>query len=410
MVLQHTKIAWGMLLFLCACGGGHSTGASGSSGTVSTGGDTVDASVGGSDGGTNAATGDDAGGLDAGSVPAQPATALPSTLRNYVFVTSTTQAASFGGLINADILCNAAAKTAGLPGNYVAWLSTSGTNAKDRVSVSARGWVRTDGLPFAVSYSALIEGAILYPPRLDENAKDLGSDATPVFTATKTDGTYYVGGTYSDCAGWTSTDATNVLRAGSPSGATQQWTAASGPTCAQHGRLYCFGIDNAVSVAAPKRSGRFAFLSRGAFVPGPGLVGADTLCSSEAKAAGLLGPYLALLASDGKSAAGRFGDGKPWVRFDGVAIADRAADLFGGKPLLAPISLQLDGQYLGSVAVWTGADTVNRAPATDTYCASWNDQSLQGRYGICGDTGVEFFAFGTLPCSTRYLHLYCLQP
>src|SRR5439155_17879039 len=51
---------------------------------------------------------------------------------NLVFVTSTTQPpGSLGGLAGADMLCNARAAAPGLPGTYVAWLSTPSVRAID---------------------------------------------------------------------------------------------------------------------------------------------------------------------------------------------------------------------------------------------------------------------------------------
>src|SRR5215510_6780649 len=68
---------------------------------------------------------------------------------NLVFVTSQhVIAGQLGSLAAADAVCNESAANAGLPGVYVAWLSTSATNAIDRLA-GARGWVRPDGRPFA---------------------------------------------------------------------------------------------------------------------------------------------------------------------------------------------------------------------------------------------------------------------
>jgi len=67
---------------------------------------------------------------------------------NFVFATSTSYPADFGGLAGADAICNQHAGDAGLPGTYVAWLSTTTVDARDRLA-GARGFVRPDGLPFA---------------------------------------------------------------------------------------------------------------------------------------------------------------------------------------------------------------------------------------------------------------------
>src|SRR5690348_11017356 len=79
--------------------------------------------------------GDDAPGVDA--APGGP---------NRAFVTRSVLPGNFGGIDVADGLCNTEASDAGLGGTFVAWLSTSAVDARDRLDGS-RGWVRTDGLP-----------------------------------------------------------------------------------------------------------------------------------------------------------------------------------------------------------------------------------------------------------------------
>lgn len=65
---------------------------------------------------------------------------------NYVFVTSATFAASAFAPDAVDRECNALAGAAGLPGHYVAWVSTSTQNARDRLG-AARGWFAPMGYP-----------------------------------------------------------------------------------------------------------------------------------------------------------------------------------------------------------------------------------------------------------------------
>ena len=71
-------------------------------------------------------------------------------------------------------------------------------DAPSRLSAS-RGWVRTDGAPFADSPSSLMTGELVFPARLDEYGSDLGDQV--VFTGTE-------GGvkTVETCADWTSAD------------------------------------------------------------------------------------------------------------------------------------------------------------------------------------------------------------
>ena len=130
--------------------------------------------------------------------------AVSCIVHNLVFFTSTTHDGNLGAppsaaFAAADGICNARAQAAGLPGSYVAWLSTSTANAKDRLGTS-RGWVRTDGLPFVDTVADLVAGKVLYPPRANES----GSVATTqivVLTGTQGNGTAQAGLT---CADWDS--------------------------------------------------------------------------------------------------------------------------------------------------------------------------------------------------------------
>jgi len=58
---------------------------------------------------------------------------------NIVFISNAVTPAPMGGLAGGDMLCNDAATAAGLPGAYVAFLSTATVNAIDRLAGS-RGW------------------------------------------------------------------------------------------------------------------------------------------------------------------------------------------------------------------------------------------------------------------------------
>ncbi len=342
--------------------------------------------------------------------PDQPGMQLtPTTLHNYAFVTSLAYGADFGGLSGADALCDARAKSAGLPGIYKAWLSTKTENARDRIPTDAGGWARPDRLPFAASRASLLAGAVLYPPRITEMGDDLLGDPFPLTTATGPDGTFYANGTYSDCAGWTSIDSSQNYRSGSAAGGTFQWTAADGATCEQYGRLLCLGVDDAATVIITAHTGRLAFLSSETFAPGGGVARADALCQREADDHARPGVFQALLAVEGASAASRFTAGEPWLRADGVAIALDTENLLAGGPLLAPITLQLDGSYHGTTGVWTGADSIAKAPVTAAHCASWTNTMGEGRYGISGQSDAQAIVSADLPCDSSYLHLYCLE-
>ena len=132
------------------------------------------ASVGGDGGG-----GDDGGGNVDSPIPpgTNVAFAVAAPIRAYML----------GSIAGADIVCNQAAGAAHLPGNYVAWLSDSTTNAIDRLTGS-RGWVRADGKPFVDTPADLIAGKIFYPLDVDEHGTALPPN-TKVATGTLANGT-----------------------------------------------------------------------------------------------------------------------------------------------------------------------------------------------------------------------------
>jgi hypothetical protein len=336
-------------------------------------------------------------------------TEVDPSVHNYVFVTSEEYMADFGELTVADAHCDALAAQAGLAGTYVAWLSTSTVDARDRLPETSHGWARPDGLVFALSRRSLIAGEILYPPRLDETGADSEESYPLVFTGTEADGTFYTGGRYDHCADWTSTDTGRLFRSGTPSGGPLLWTAGGGADCGARARLYCFGTDNAVDHEHEPATGRLAFVSEAELVPGGGLDAADALCQSEAEASGFAGEFAALLATSSASAASRFADGEPWVRPDGAAIAARAASLLRGDQLASPIAQQADGKYVSALGVWTGASDVVTAPGIDTHCNDWTSTAGDGNTGMAAYTGQGYFDVGTAPCSATYLHVYCLQ-
>lgn len=309
---------------------------------------------------------------------------------NFVFETSVALRMPFGATAAAsqaaaDGLCAARAAAAGLPGRYVAWLSTSTVDAVTKLG-GANGWVRTDGRPFARTRADLLAGKIFYPLAFDENGGDAGQ-ATLFSTATGTaaDGTALAGGT---CGDWTST-AGSTSGLGVASGGSKAWTAAPyALSCAGPFPVYCFetAFDHPVTATA---TGRLAFVSKKTFKPGPGKTraDADAICQSEAQAAGLPGPftdYLALLAVAGERPIARFSTASgslPWVRPDGVLIVAQASDMVSAAPLMAPIDVAADGTYWPGGFTWTGAGADNLAGDPSSTCGDWSSTANSGNGG-----------------------------
>lgn len=316
---------------------------------------------------------------------------------NVAFVTSTdVPPSTLGGLLGADAICEQRAAAAGLPPNtYVAWLSTSTVDAKSRLA-GARGWVRTDGLPFADTLDGLLTGGMRYPLRVDENRNDRSNTPTP--TGTNRNGVFHAGGT-TQCADFTGPGTSTY---GWPDGGTAVWTEQQFFDCSTPGPLYCFGIDYQSEVTIAPVSGRRAFISYTGFGAMTGLAGADAICASEAMDAGLPGTFLALLADDGATAASRFSlAGGPWYRVDGVELT---SDLV---TVCAPINLHADGVWV-NVLAWTGAASPATPGTMASTCNGWMSSAAMGVTGTIGRSASMFFGGGSISCSLGP-GVYCFQ-
>jgi hypothetical protein len=339
---------------------------------------------------------------------------------NIMFVTSTKSQPIFGGLYGADTICRnlaAAAQPKALPGNYVAWLSSTSVSALSRLN-GATGWVRPDGRPVFNSVDDLSRGKVFYPPRLDESGNDVGADQW-VMTNTLVNGTPYsaYGAPWGTCQDFSSnTEDGTALEGGMSSFSSNNFTNYYGLGCSGPGRLYCLGIDRQAQVAVIPAQGRHAFVTLNAWTPGGGIASADAFCQNEANVAKLSGTYAALLSTTGSYAAARFSTtGLPWIRSDGILIAQTASAFFSPGLFDVAPNISADGSYyLGNEAVWSGANTP-LSPATDAEnCTSWTSTIGAGTSGQAGDTATNTFFSAwpsgpsAFPCSGG-ASLLCLQ-
>jgi hypothetical protein len=303
---------------------------------------------------------------------------------NYVFVTSTEIPMPFGGLDGADARCNELADGAGLPGAYVAYLSTSTTDPLTRLAGS-RGWIRTDGKPFVDTLADLEAGHILYPPRLDEE----GRPVEGVVTITGTGRTGRLVGL--TCADWTDATRAETPFGGDPSGGSNMFSLFYSQPCAVPAHLYCFGVGVDHALPTPVVNGRRAFLTTGPWAPGGGLDSADALCQDDAEGASLAGTYKAFLAPTGASAVSRFNTaGLPWVRPDGYPLAPAAEETFSGAHLDVSVNMTADGAtFFGNSCVWSGAEGPNVEGSAASNCQGWSSTAGTGWQGLAGMTRFE---------------------
>lgn len=328
---------------------------------------------------------------------------------NFAFVTKSDYSATmFDPLSNADAICAAEAAAAGLPSGatYVAWLSTSTVDAKDRLG-AARGWVRVDGSPIADTVADVTSGKLLYPVRLTadgERATNDGANHAVVVTGTLQTGTH----ASMTCADWT--NGGGMVKVGNANGTGQNWTDwFDGDYCTQQMGFYCFGTNRMASLTITPTTGRLAFVTGGLWHPGGGIASADALCQMEATAAGRSGTFKALLATSTASAASRFDEGgAPWVRVDGIPLSKPGVSPF--DEIEAPLNVYLDGRYSPGGGVFTGAPSP-RQTASSRNCSDWTSSTTGvGSWGSVEDTFGWFSEFGpqTLPCTDQSA-LYCFE-
>jgi hypothetical protein len=326
---------------------------------------------------------------------------------NIAFATSTVHSANLGGLDGADAICNELADAAGLGGTYVAWLSTTTTNAFSRIE-NGVGWVAIDGTPIAATPTDLVTGSMVSPIAYDERGHDVRPTQSEVWTGTLGDGTY----SGSTCMGWTIEDPTVNADVGAASAGSTQFTHSAAASCAAPRRFYCFETDRTTPVVVPAPTGRRAFITSAVWQPNAGGIGdADLLCQNEAAAAALPGTYLALLPNGTATAASRFDtSGAPWTTATGIPLSETADRLFTADFLHGFINTQADGTHaIPTALAWCGDPVDAKAGAA---CADWTmpvASAVSGSFGDPHESSRRLFASAGAPCDFPGLYLYCLQ-
>lgn len=148
-----------------------------------------------------------------------------------VFVTSTTSDGDLGGIAGADATCNSLASAAGLPGTYMAWLSTGTANPDGRMFKSTNPYRTPDNVLLATNWNKLTQGFLQNPPNLDESGTAVGN--VPVWTGTAFDGTRKA----PDCSGWTNSAGTGW--AGESWRQHSHWTQWQERNCTEVKAFYC---------------------------------------------------------------------------------------------------------------------------------------------------------------------------
>jgi hypothetical protein len=174
-----------------------------------------------------APTGYDAG--DAGATTAE---------RAFVFVTSVhLDGPGVGGTTAADLRCTGLAHAHGLKGDYMAWISSSTSDAISRLPADGGPWYLTDPSHDTIAFASLADLVTNGPAAPIAFMEDGGRTPTPtllVWTGTDPDGRAAAGAT---CDDWVGTGGQGMSGSSVDGGF---WTGSTTSNCDQEHPLYCF--------------------------------------------------------------------------------------------------------------------------------------------------------------------------
>lgn len=142
-----------------------------------------------------------------------------------------------------------------------------------------------------------------------------------------------------------------------------------------------------------------------------GIAAGDAICRARAQAGGLpnTSTFKAWLSNSTVSAIDRLTLNGPWVRPDGVKVADNKTDLTDGS-LFTAISQTETGTYV-SPDVWTG--TENNGQLYSRFSGICNDwtSSQAGTEGVSGESSLSYGYWSKLGFSQCFnnLALYCFE-
>jgi hypothetical protein len=158
-----------------------------------------------------------------------------------VFLSSVVGSMSIGAFDNA---CQNDATAAGLAGVYKAWVSTSTTDARDRVALTDIKYQLPNGTVIANNKADLLDGTLYAPINILANGS--ATTDTAVYTSTQIDGTKASTDPNYMCADWTNGQSSFTYRAylGNAQKSDNSWTRPPGDAgyCdwAWFARVYCF--------------------------------------------------------------------------------------------------------------------------------------------------------------------------
>ena len=140
-----------------------------------------------------------------------------------VFLSSQPHTGMFNGLEGADEFCKGLASSAGLEGEFMAWLSTAELGPAARMNHFPGPYRLIDGALVANGWADLTDGTLAHPIDLNEEGLPIAAvfvcEGNEVWTNTKPDGTPR---SNTDCDGWQ--QVTGISTTGRHSAVDQAWT------------------------------------------------------------------------------------------------------------------------------------------------------------------------------------------
>jgi hypothetical protein len=336
------------------------------------------------------------------------------------------------GIAAGDAICSTEAAAAQLadPQRYIAFISGSnddlycrlhgltGTIANNCGMASlpnfAGPWLRRDNAPFATLATLLAPGRAIMPPLF--TAEGINQVFVQAYTGT-TEGLV----ADNTCSDWTAnTGNVEAMFVDSIS-------LVAGGGCSQSRSLLCIKSGANAPISYARRSGRLSFvtqekgngnLSTWTNANGAGgLAAGDQVCQSEAAAGGLANPasFKAWL-SDGVhsiNAIDRFQNDGPWIREDGLPVAQSKAALTNlssiqSLPQVIGATL-LPGDQIATGTLSTGVVSIGSSSANQD-CLAWTSASASDSYlyGFAQIIGV-WTQDGTPTCDATFNALYCFS-
>lgn len=353
------------------------------------------------------------------------------------------------GLAAGDAICRNRAAAAGLtePTAFRAWLSNASADAychlrgqsghrvpgcTGSAPAPAGPWFTStvlSPLPVAESLDGLMSptGAIYRPVLYDEFGAVVDPTTNPpteYWTGTdehgENDSSY-------DCSDWTA-DVFGVPTSGATGDALSTadvWTAVLSQSCSSELRLLCLGTGESQATGQKwSAPGAVSFLTRahgsgdlGSW-PGAGsavgVAAGDAICRASATVAHLPAPgsFVAWLSTATTDARDRLTSNGPFLRIDGVIVADNKADLTNGTNDNSMHQFE-NGAYVvdeGGGYAWTGTLGDGTADGTD-HCSGWTNgtTAVSGLFGAASSTRDFHWTDEGSPHCNADLHLYCFS-